>query len=124
MHIVAHNFVDYSPLSRTSRKRSLSDASLPTDHKRARVTTLSPAPPGSPFFPRARTCPVDKTSGLSAYANFVRAQLSVQPYPSLGALHVCSACDTSFASRQRLRRHGHGAWTPDACRAAVTYELE
>lgn len=67
---------------------------------------------------------MDKPINLGTYANFVRAQLSVQLYPSLGALHVCSACDTSFASRQRLRRHGHGASTPDACRAAVTYGLE
>ncbi|KAF8524213.1 hypothetical protein JB92DRAFT_3140592 [Gautieria morchelliformis] len=113
----------YSPPA-ASRKRSLSNASLPTDSKRARVTTLSPAPPGSPFFPPACASPADNTTDLSAYTRFIRTQPSTQPYPSQGALHVCSACDTSFSSRQRLRRHGSGVWTPDACRAAVTYGLE
>lgn len=112
-----------------SRKRSLSDASLPAALKRSRLTPLSPASPASPLFPRARPYHVDvrkskSSADLGVYGKIVRAQLTVQPCPSLGALHVCSACESSFASRQRLRRHGHGAWTPDACRAAVTYGLE
>ncbi|KAF8587873.1 hypothetical protein K439DRAFT_1658851 [Ramaria rubella] len=123
---------DYSPPPTTSRKRRLSEASLPSDTKRPRLTALSPAPPGSPFFPNPRVFSLDKnehkSEGLGAYAQsyYLRAELrDVHSYPgSLKGIHVCTACDSSFISRQRLRRHGRGAWTPDACRAAVTYGLE
>lgn len=38
-------------------------------------------------------------------------------------VHVCAACDHSFASSRCFIRHWHGASTSDACRAAVSYGL-
>jgi len=123
---------DYSPSASVSasRKRRLSDASVPTATKRARLTALSPAPPGSPFFPRLQMCPLDSaTDEMSDPGSYPRSygvhtESSIHQYSGMNTLHVCSACDAAFASRQRLRRHGRGAWTPDACRVAVTYGLE
>ncbi|KAF8517886.1 hypothetical protein BU17DRAFT_91314 [Hysterangium stoloniferum] len=117
-----------SPPPNNFRKRRLSDASFHGDSKRPRIATVYSAAPGSPFFPTTARMyqPEIKIPPFGACRDpcILHARMALRAYPSFHELHVCTACDTSFASPQRLHRHGHGALTPDACKAAVTYRLE
>jgi hypothetical protein len=72
------------------------------------------------------------TSSSSHYAStttpYTSRRASFEEPPSkrtkASTQYRCTACDSSFASRQGLKRHAQGVRTHPACRTAVEYFLE